>query len=70
MHVHASDSQLTESCSAKFFVKNNGDTVIQNRGDLSDRDLLRIQKFIKENYLIMFEKWAEYSKKGFYGDND
>ena len=25
MHVHASDSKLTEGGSAKFFVKNNGD---------------------------------------------
>ena len=30
-HVHASDSKLTEESSAKFFVKDNGDTVIQNR---------------------------------------
>lgn len=32
MHVHASDRKLTEGGSAKFFVKSNGDTVIQNRG--------------------------------------
>ena len=31
MHVHASDRKLTEGGSAKFFVKSNGDTVIQNR---------------------------------------
>ncbi len=24
MHVHASDRKLTENCSAKFFVKDNG----------------------------------------------
>lgn len=34
-HVHASYSKLTEESSAKFFVKNNGDTVIQNRGILT-----------------------------------
>ena len=28
-HVHASDSKLTEESSAKFFVKGNGDTIIQ-----------------------------------------
>ena len=28
MHVHASDSKLTEAGSAKFFVKSNGDTVL------------------------------------------
>ena len=32
MHVHASDRKLTESGSAKFFVKENGDTVLQKRG--------------------------------------
>ncbi len=31
MHVHASDSQLTETGSGKFFVKENGDSVVQNR---------------------------------------
>ena len=50
MHVHASDRKLTESGSAKFFVKGNGDTVIQNRGVLTDRELNKIQEFIKENY--------------------
>ena len=38
-HVHASDSKLTEESSAKFFVKDNGDTVIQNRGILTDKEL-------------------------------
>lgn len=28
MHVHASDRKLTESGFAKFFVKDNGDTVL------------------------------------------
>lgn len=32
MHVHASDRKLTEAGSAKFFVKDNGDTLLQNRG--------------------------------------
>ena len=30
MHVHASDRKLTEIGSAKFFVKDNGDTLVQN----------------------------------------
>ena len=30
MHVHASDRKLTETGSAKFFVKDNGDTLVQN----------------------------------------
>lgn len=67
MHVHASDRKLTEAGSAKFFVKDNGDTVVQNRGILNDRELKAIQEFIKENYLLMYKKWAEYSQEGFYG---
>ena len=59
MHVHASDRKLTEAGSAKFFVKDNGDTVVQNRGILNDRELKAIQEFIKENYLLMYKKWAE-----------
>ncbi len=30
-HVHASDSKLTESGSAKFFVKKDGSTVVQKK---------------------------------------
>lgn len=66
MHVHASDRELTESGSAKFFVKGNGDSVLQNKGLLTDREVSKIQAFIKENYEKMYEKWAQYSKNGFY----
>ena len=66
MHVHASDRKLTESGSAKFFGKGNGDSVLQNRGLLTDREVSKIQAFIKENYEKMYEKWAQYSKNGFY----
>ena len=51
MHVHASDRKLTETGSAKLFVKNNGDTVVQNKGLLNDREMAKIQQFIKENYI-------------------
>ena len=53
MHVHASDRKLTESGSAKFFVKENGDTVLQKRGILTDREIVKIQDFIKDNYKEM-----------------
>ena len=36
--------------SAKFFVKDNGDTLLQNRGILNDREIRKIQEFIKQNY--------------------
>ena len=66
MHVHASDSKLTEESSAKFFVKGNGDTVLQERGILNDREINKIQSFIKNNYQNMYAKWCEYIKKGFF----
>lgn len=66
MHVHASDRRLTESGSAKFFVKKNGDSVVQSQGSLTDREALVIRKFIKKNYREMYLKWREYSTEGFY----
>lgn len=68
MHVHASDRRLTEEASAKLFVKQNGDTVVQNAGILTERELRKIQKFIKLNYQEMYLKWSSYSQQGFYGE--
>jgi hypothetical protein len=68
MHVHASDKKLTESGSAKFFVKNNGDTVVQNKGTLSEREIRLIREFIKDNYKDMYIKWTEKSETGFWGE--
>lgn len=70
MHVHASDRKLTEAGSAKFFVRENGDTVIQNRGVLNDREIHTIQAFIKQNYQEMYLKWAAYSAEKFYGNKE
>ena len=69
MHAHASDSKLTEPGSAKFFVKEDGETVVQNKGALNDRDILKIQKFIKEHYKEMYLLWQQYSNEGFYRGN-
>jgi len=66
MHVHASDRKMTEVGSAKFFVKDNGDSVLKNKGNLNDREIAKIQMFIKNNYQEMYLKWAFYSKQGFY----
>ena len=68
MHVHASDRKLSESGSAKFFVKSNDDTVPRDRGRLNDREIRKIQEFIKENYRDMYLKWSAYSQEGFYGE--
>ncbi len=66
MHVHASDNKLTESGSAKLFVKGNGDTVVKARGILTDKDLHIIRDFIKDNYKEMYIRWAKMSPNGFY----
>ena len=68
MHAHASDSRLTEGGSAKFFIKRNGDTVLQERGVLTDREIKRIQEFIKDNYKEMYMTWRDKSENGFYGE--
>ena len=68
MHVHASDRQLTEGGSAKLFVKSDGDTVIQHKGILSERELIQIRAFIKDNYQEMYLKWSLLSDEGFYGE--
>ncbi len=67
MHVHASDGKLTQAGSAKFFVKDNGDTVVQEQGQLSDRDVKRIKAFIKDNYKDMYQLWQQFSEEGFFG---
>lgn len=61
MHVHASDRKSTEAGSAKFFVRKDGGTIVQNRGLLNDREIVKIQEFIKNNYKEMYQKWSYYS---------
>ncbi len=69
MHVHASDRKLTEAGLAKFFVKENGETVLQNRGILTDREISKIQDFIQDNYKEMYLVWSKYSENKFYNGN-
>ena len=47
-------------------IADNANTILQNRGILSDIEINKIQKFIKINYLEMFEKWSMDSDKGFF----
>ena len=68
MLVHASDKKLTESGSAKFFVKSNGDTTVERQGILSEREVRIIREFIKDNYKEMYLKWSELSDNGFFGE--
>lgn len=69
MHVHASDRRLTEAGSAKFFVKSSGDTTVEKQGQLNEREIKKIQAFIKYHYKEMYLKWCEIADTGFYGDD-
>lgn len=66
MHVHASDKALTENSSAKLFVYDNGDTKIERYGQVNEQDMRKIQRYIKNNYMLMYKKWCKYSDTGFY----
>lgn len=44
--------------------------MLQNRGILNDREIRKIQEFIKNNYKEMYLKWVQYSTTGFYWDNE
>ena len=68
MHAHASDSKLTEAGSAKFFVRADGSTVLQHRGQLNDKEIGVIQKYIGEHYLEMYEAWRRNRDQDFYKD--
>lgn len=66
MHVYASDRKLTEAGSAKFFVKSDGDTTIEKQGQLNEREVREIRKFIKKNYKEMYLKWQQLANTGYY----
>ena len=66
MHAHASDEELTETGSAKFFVRSDGSTRLMNRGRVSEREIRIIQDFIRENYESMYMTWRTMSANGYY----
>jgi len=66
MHVHASDRKMTEAMSAKFFVRADGSSVLQHRGDLTDSQIGIISRFIKENYMDMYQTWKDFGGGDFY----
>ena len=68
MHAHASDTKLTEAGSAKFFVKRDGDSILTERGRLTDKEVAGIREFIKMNYMEMYLLWSEFSGNGFFGE--
>ena len=57
---------MTEAQSAKFYVLADGNTDLRKRGDLNDREINIIRRFIKENYLDMYRMWKEFGGGDFY----
>lgn len=66
MHVHASDEELSEDNSAKFFVRADGSSILKRRGDLTKKEQVGIQRYIKKHYLAMYAKWSRKSQQSFY----
>jgi len=66
MHVHAGNEEMAEETSAKFFVRADGSSVMQRKGDLTRKEQVGIQHYIQKHYLAMYAKWTRKSKQGFY----
>ncbi len=43
-------------------MKEYGTSVLQNKGELTDRDVSKISEFIKDNYMVMYEERQKYSE--------
>ena len=70
-HAHASNKGLTESGSAKFFIKENGDVVVMSKGRLSQKTINRLCSFIKTNYREMYDVWRKGNgKPEFFGKDE
>jgi hypothetical protein len=67
--VHACSRQRFQADGGlirKVFVRGDGSTVVQKQGALSNPEVRKIQGFIREHYLEMYELWKTDSDKGFY----
>ena len=51
---------------SSMVITSDGSTVVQKQGALTDQELRKIQSFIKEHYLEMYEMWKTDSDNGFY----
>lgn len=50
----------------KFFVRADGSSVLQKRGDLTDKEINVIEKFIKLNYQDMYKTWKDFGGVDFF----
>lgn len=60
-HAHA-DPKRRRATAAKFFIRKDGSVVLQHKGNLTEVQLNKVKKFIKDNHERMYKKWAEYCK--------
>ncbi len=66
MPVHTNDRSLSEVGSAQFYVLENGDTTVERKGILNNRELRKNKRTIKDHYLDMYELLKTDSDKGSY----
>ena len=67
-HAHAS-LKKREIGAAKFWVYKDGSTKIAAKGNLDEREIRRIQNFLKNNYMILFSEWeTEFKVLRIYGE--
>ena len=66
MHAHASDKRMTEGGSAKFFIRADGSSFVQEKGKLTEHEINVIQRYIAKHYMEMYKRWSEDSENGFY----
>jgi len=47
-------------------VRADGSTVLKHRGDLTDREISIISRFIQVNYMDMYKTWKDFGGGDFY----
>ena len=53
----------------KYFVRADSSSVLQKRGDLTDKEINVIEKFIKLNYQDMYKTWKDFGGGDFFRKN-
>lgn len=63
-HAHSTGTNSRDRrASAKFFIYNDGSSKVMRRGRLSDREIRKMQDYIRDNYVQMYELWVRYGGK-------
>ncbi|MCQ2209248.1 MAG: DUF4160 domain-containing protein [Paludibacteraceae bacterium] len=68
-HVHASHQpSKNRSTAAKFFVGEDGDTTVEQTGDLKAAEIAAIRKYIKKNHVEMHKTWKRFATTDYYNN--